>query len=311
MCQQTSAIHEVSLISDDESDTNSKPSSVKSIKLFSFCQDSKGSGKETSKDDNPDKYSDEDFFGNSVPDIAMTPEQGLAEWDKETVIFSRNNSPHKCTNFGEKRLSLESNQATYVEVSRTDTIENSETTFSMSSTPSESLLQPMPSINDVEERGEGQNFLGNDKLAMPIILNSPEDWRQKDIRLSTGDDVALQEPVIPGTSKSPEDLKLNEERSKTCIENNKGDVSVDLEIDSDENDIFSNLVEQAMEKYLGDSEKVEKTQEKRLKPESEAATEKKKGVRCRNQGSCKPCIHLHFHLQGSQKSPKKGKDMSL
>ncbi|XP_042873305.1 DNA cross-link repair 1A protein-like isoform X2 [Penaeus japonicus] len=341
MCQQTSAIHEVSLISDDESDTNSKASSVKSINLFSFSQDNEGSGKKTSpaapskskagdsrspnkqeiegfavnnstsKDDNPGKYSDEDFFGNSVPDIDKTPEQGFAEWDKETIIFSRNNSPHKCTNFGEKRLSLESNQATYVEVSRTDTVENSETTFSMSSTPSESLLQPMPSINDVEERGEGHNFLGNDKLAMPMILNSPEDWRQKDIRLSTGDDVALQEPVIPGTSKSPEDLKLNEERSKTCIENNKGDVSVDLEIDSDENDIFSNLVEQAMEKYLGDSEKVEKTQEKRLKPESEAATEKKKGVRCRNQGSCKPCIHLHFHLQGSQKSPKKGGQTSI
>lgn len=115
--------------------------------------------------------------------------------------------------------------------------------------------------------------------------------------------------AIPGTSNRSDDWKLDE-KSKTCTEKSKDAVSVDVQLDSDEDEIFSNLVEQAMEKYLGDSERGVKTPEKRLETESGAVT-KKTSVRCKNQGSCKPCLHLHFHIQNSpQKSPRKGKGMS-
>lgn len=274
----------VNLVSDDESETSSKVS-LKSMKLFSFSQEEKGSDtatffaqfsdspkkqederfpvhNSTCRDVNQKQYSDEDFFEKSVPDIDLSS------------------------------------------IPRIDALE---ATCSTTSSLSESLLQPVSNTNKVGE-GIGHSLCMNEELAAPEILKPSEDLREKDVRHCTeGNGEPLQEPAIPGTSNRSEEWKLHEKRSETCTENSKG-VSVDVQLDSDDDEIFGNLVEQAMEKYLGDSERRAKTLEKRPDSGSSAATKK----RCRNQGSCKPCLHLHFHIQNSpQKSPKKGGQTSI
>lgn len=325
-------IVDLSLVSDDESEINSR-NSLKSIKLFSCSEEEKGSDtatffgliSESSEDDkqenegfsvhnstcrdvNQNQYSDEDFFENDVPDLNLNPEQGASEWDKETVIFSRNNSPEKCIIVRKTIADSELHQTRHDSIPRIDALER---TSSTTSSLSESLLQPVPQTNNVEEEGIGHSSCMNEEVAAPEILKSSKDLRQKDARNSTeGSGEPLQEPAIPGTSNRSDDWKL-EEKSKTCTENSKDAVSVDVQLDSDEDEIFSNLVEQAMEKYLGDSERGVKTPEKRLETES-GAVSKKTSVRCKNQGSCKPCLHLHFHIQNSpQKSPRKGGQTSI
>lgn len=325
-------IVDLSLVSDDESEINSR-NSLKSIKLFSCSEEEKGSDtatffgliSESSEDDkqenegfsvhnstcrdvNQNQYSDEDFFENDVPDLNLNPEQGASEWDKETVIFSRNNSPEKCIIVRKTIADSELHQTRHDSIPRIDALER---TSSTTSSLSESLLQPVPQTNNVEEEGIGHSSCMNEEVAAPEILKSSKDLRQKDARNSTeGSGEPLQEPAIPGTSNRSDDWKL-EEKSKTCTENSKDAVSVDVQLDSDEDEIFSNLVEQAMEKYLGDSERGIKTPEKRLETES-GAVSKKTSVRYKNQGSCKPCLHLHFHIQNSpQKSPRKGGQTSI
>ncbi|XP_047481361.1 DNA cross-link repair 1A protein-like isoform X3 [Penaeus chinensis] len=324
----------VYLISDDESETNSKVS-LKSMKLFSGSQEEKTSDKATflamlsdsTEDDShsPDKqederfpihssacmdvtqnqYSDEDFFEN---DLDLNSEKGESEGDKETVIFSRNNSPGKCRIVKRTVVNLELDKTIHCSI---PSINPLGVTCSSTSSLSESLLQPYLNTDKVGEEGIGHSSGMNEELAAPEILKPSEDLREKDVRHCTeGNGKPLQELAVPGTSNRSEEQKLLEERSETCTENSKGAVSVDVQLDSDEDEIFSNLVEQAMEKYLGDSGRGEKSLEKTLESVSTAAT--KKSVRCRNQGSCKPCLHLHFHIQNSpQKSPKKGGQTSI
>ncbi|XP_063589519.1 DNA cross-link repair 1A protein-like isoform X2 [Penaeus indicus] len=311
----------VYLVSDDESETNSKVS-LKSMKLFNCSQDgsteddSHSSDKQEDerfpahssacRDVNQNQYSDEDFFENGLD---LNPEKGVNEWDKETIIFSRNNSPEKCRTVKRTIVNLELDKTTHHSIPRIDALE---ATCSTTSSLSESLLQPVLNTGKDGEESIGHSSDMNEELAAPAILKPSEDLREKDMRHYTeGNGEPQEELAIPGTSNRSEDQKLQEKRSETCTENSKDAVSVDVLLDSDKDEIFSSLVEQAMEKYLGDSGRGEKTLEKTLESVSTAAT-KKKSVRCRNEGSCKPCLHLHFHIQNSpEKSPKKGGQTSI